>query len=79
MWKELLSFHRQTKIPAVSRTPINEKDQNLHLLLDFPGGLVAKNQSTCQCMGHRFNPWCMKIPHAEGQLNLGATTAEPML
>jgi len=33
---------------------------------------------TCQCRGHRFNPWYGKIPHAVGQLNPCATTTEPM-
>ena len=35
---------------------------------DFPG-TVVKN-STCQCRGHGFSPWCGKTPHAAGQLSL---------
>ena len=33
-------------------------------MADFPGG----RESTCQCGGHRFDPWSRKIPHAAGQL-----------
>ena len=33
-------------------------------------------ESACQCRGHRFNPWCGKIPHAEEQLSPSATTTE---
>ena len=33
-------------------------------------------ESTCQCRGHRFNPWSRKIPHAAGQLSLRAATTE---
>ena len=33
---------------------------------------------TCQCRGHRFNPWYGKILHAVGQLNPCATTTEPV-
>ena len=35
--------------------------------------------STCQCRGHRFNPWSEMIPHATEQLSPCATTAEPLL
>ena len=28
-------------------------------------------------VGHRFNPWCRRIPHAEEQLGPCATTTEP--
>ena len=33
-------------------------------------------ESTCQCRGHKFNPWSGKIPHAMGQLSWRATTTE---
>ena len=36
-------------------------------------------ESTCQCKGHRFDPWSGKIPHAAEQLSLSATTTEPVL
>ena len=45
--------------------------------MDFPGGVVVKNSSTCQCRGHGFEPWSGKIPHATEQLNPCATTTEP--
>ena len=44
----------------------------------FPGGSVVK-ESTCQCRRHRFDPWSGKIPHVLELLNLGTTTAEPVL
>ena len=31
--------------------------------------VACKQESTCQCRGHRFDPWSRKIPHAEEQLN----------
>ena len=31
--------------------------------------VACKQESTCQCRGHRFDPWSRKIPHAEDQLN----------
>ena len=34
-------------------------------------------ESACQCQGHRFDPWCGKIPHAAEQLSPCATTIEP--
>ena len=34
-------------------------------------------ESTCQCRGHRFEPWSGKIPHATERLSPWATTAEP--
>ena len=33
----------------------------------FPWWSSGK-ESTCQCRGHRFDPWSGKIPHAMGQL-----------
>ena len=40
--------------------------------------LVAQWQRIHLAMqGHRFNPWCRKIPHAMGKLN--PRTLEPML
>ena len=39
----------------------------------FPGGPL---ESTCQCKGHRFDPWSGKIPHASRQLSLCAATTE---
>ena len=35
-------------------------------------------ESACQCRGHRLEPWSGKIPHAEEQLSLCATTTKPM-
>ena len=34
---------------------------------------------TCQCKRHRSDTWVRKIPHAAEQLNLCATTADPVL
>ena len=45
--------------------------------LGFPGGSVVK-KSALQCKGHQFDPWSRKIPHAEEQLSLCATTTKPM-
>ena len=42
------------------------------------GGKKKKEESTCQCRGHEFNPWSGKIPHAVEQLSPRATTSEPM-
>ena len=42
----------------------------------FPGGLVVKNPPANP--GDEFDPWSRKIPHATGQLSLGATTTGPM-
>ena len=36
-------------------------------------------ESTCQCRGHRFDPWSGKIPHAPGWLSPCTMTAEPEL
>ena len=35
-------------------------------------------ESACQCRGHRFEPWSVKIPHAAEQLGPWATTTEPV-
>ena len=29
----------------------------------------SDEESSCQCRGHRFDPWSWKIPHAVGQLS----------
>ena len=44
---------------------------------DFPRGPVVKNPPT-KGRTHEFDPWSRKIPCAERQLSLGATTTEPM-
>ena len=31
--------------------------------------MVSGQESTCQCRGHRTNPWSGKIPRASGQLS----------
>ena len=36
-------------------------------------------ESACQCRGRGFNPWSGKIPHADEQLSLCATTTDPAL
>ena len=36
-------------------------------------------ESTCQCRGHRFDPWSGKVPHVAEQLGPCATTTEPAL
>ena len=36
-------------------------------------------ESTCQCRGHGFDPWCWKIPRASEQQSSCAATAEPAL
>ena len=40
-------------------------------------GGKKKEESTCQCKGHEFNPWSGKTPHAMEQLSPCATTSEP--
>ena len=40
------------------------------LLMDYTpiqNKKLKKKESSCQCRGHRFNPWSGKIPHAAGQ------------
>ena len=44
---------------------------------DFLGGPVVKNLSSNAGAMDSIPGWGMKIPHATGQLNLCATTAEP--
>ena len=34
-------------------------------------------ESACQCRGHRFEPWSVKIPHAAEQLGPWAAITEP--
>ena len=46
--------------------------------LGLPCWLIGK-ESTCQCRRYEFNPWSRKNPHATEQINLGATTVEPVL
>ena len=41
--------------------------------------LKKKKKSACQCRRHEFDAWSGKIPHAEEQLSLCATTSEPVL
>ena len=48
--------------------------------ITYKGGLpwwCSGWESTCQCRGHRFEPWSGKIPHAVEQLGPWATTTEP--
>ena len=40
---------------------------------------LSGKESTSQCGKHRFDPWSLKIPHAEEQLSLCATITEPVL
>ena len=44
---------------------------------DFPRGPVVKNPPT-KGRTHGFDPWFRKMPCAERQLSLGATSTEPM-
>ena len=45
---------------------------------DFPSGPVVKNLPA-KCMGHGFDPWSGKIPHATRQLSLCTATTESLL
>ena len=45
-----------------------EKSENIKL--------PRKKESTCQCKGHKFDPWSRKIPHITGQLSLCTTNRE---
>ena len=45
-----------------------EKSENIKL--------PRKKESTCQCKGHKFDPWSGKIPHTTGQLSLCTTNRE---
>ena len=38
--------------------------------------LKKKKESACQSIGHEFDPWFRKIPHAIEQLSLNVTTIE---
>ena len=40
---------------------------------------LGGKESACQCKRHRFDTWVRKIPHAVEQLNLCATTTDPVL
>ena len=44
----------------------------------LPSGLSGK-ESSCQCRGHRFDPWSRNIPQDGGKLGPRATTTEPVL
>ena len=46
--------------------------------LDFPGGDNGE-ESTCQCRGHRFNPWSRKILYAVEQLSSCTTSTDPVV
>ena len=35
--------------------------------------VVSGQQSTCQCRGHKFDPWTWKIPYVARQLSLCST------
>ena len=39
----------------------------------------SDKESTCQCMGHRFDPWSGRIPRALEQLSPSNTSTEPVL
>ena len=46
----------------------------------LPGWLSGSGkESACQCRRHGFDPRSEKIPHAEEQLSLCASTIEPVL
>ena len=40
---------------------------------------LSGKEFACQWQGHRFSPWCRKIPHAAQQLSPCAITTEPVL
>ena len=40
---------------------------------------LGGKESACHCKRHRFDTWVRKIPHAAEQLNLCATTTDPVL
>ena len=46
----------------LATTVITDSGKN-HQCRGFPGDSVVK-ESTCQCRGHRFDPWSGKIAHA---------------
>ena len=52
-----LENHHQSAITVIIDSAKN------HQCWGFPGGSVVK-ESTCQCRGHRFDPWSRKIAHA---------------
>jgi len=45
---------------------------------DFLGGAVVECP-LANAVGHKFNPWSGRIPHASGQLSLYTRTTEPTL
>ena len=61
----------QTKI-ARKKTIPREYSNLLKFLLK------KKDESTCQCRGHWFDPWSGKIPHATEKQNLCDTITEAL-
>ena len=49
----------------------NVKNERISLIVQWL-------RTSCQCRGHKFNPSSWKIPHAEGQLKVGAMSTEPI-
>ena len=71
--------------PFVICCPLVVREISFHLsttmwledkLSGFPGSQSGW-ESTCQCRGHRFDPWSRKIPPAVKQLSPCSTTTEP--
>ena len=56
-----------------------EQKEMLFEVHDLRISLVVQGlRISCQCRGHRFNPWSEKIPQAAEQLSPCATTTEPV-
>ena len=76
----------RTRVPCISRQILNHcatREAPTLLLINYgPKGLPwwrSGSESACQCRGHGFEPWSVKIPHATEQLSPCATTTEPVL
>ena len=58
----------------------NLQAANTDTLIEKTGAsLVVQWLRMHQCMGHGFEPWSGKIPHATEKLSPCATTTEPAL
>ena len=72
----------QTEFPRKEPKALRNMQADLALvrtlLMDFPGGLVAKAPPSNAGDPGLIPGWGTKIPHASGQLNLCATTTEPL-
>ena len=65
------------KSPMIGSTGTSGLISTIIYIQHFPGGTLDENP-LANPRGHGFDSWSGKIPHAEGQLSLWATTTEPV-